>query len=61
MVDTEKVAELVKSCLPRVTDDVIRRIAQDIVADVEPIMHSLIRQAVAQERQQLFQNSYKNW
>lgn len=61
MVDMDKVAELVKSCLPRVTDDVVRRIAQDIVSDVEPIMHSLIRQAVAQERQQLFLNSYKNW
>lgn len=61
MIERDKVAEMVKSCLPRLDEDVVGRIAEDIARDVETIIYSLIRHAVAQEREQLFRSSFKNW
>lgn len=59
MVERDKIASMVKSCLPRVKEDDVKRISEDIVRDVESITYSLIRQTVAQEREQLYRNSLK--
>jgi F420-0:gamma-glutamyl ligase len=59
MIERDKIASIVKSCLPGLKDEAVIRIAEDIVRDVESIAYSLIRQTVAQEREQLYRNNLK--
>jgi hypothetical protein len=60
VIEREKIIAIVKSYLPQIKTDVVDRIADDIVKDVESIAHSMIRQTVAQQREQLYWNSIKN-
>ena len=54
MVDTKAVARVVKSYLPQAEQEVVDRIISDVRQDAENIIHSLIRQAVAQEKDKLY-------
>lgn len=60
MIEREKVTAIIQSHLPRVNAAIIDRIAEDISKDIESIAHSMIRQTVAQQREQLYWNSIKN-
>jgi hypothetical protein len=51
MIAREKVAEMVRSQLTLATEEVINRLTDDIVRDTEHKLYSLIRKAVAQERE----------
>lgn len=50
MVERDKIVEILRSYLPNIGEQVLGRIADDIVRDVESITHSIIRQTVAQKR-----------
>ncbi|MDR3591088.1 MAG: hypothetical protein P4N41_15650 [Negativicutes bacterium] len=60
MIEREKIIAVVKAYLPQIDAEVASRIADDIVKDVESIAYSMIRQNVAQQREQLYWNSIKN-
>jgi len=45
---------LVKSYLPQADNDTLDRIATEVKNDAEAIVHSMIRSAVAQEKQHLY-------
>ncbi len=51
MIERDKVAAIIRSQLTQATEEVINRLTDDIVRDTEYKLHSLIRQAVAHERE----------
>ena len=60
MIDKDKVVELVKSQLPQADDEIIQNITNDVVRDAEAVIRSMIRQAVAQEREHLYRRNSKD-
>jgi len=60
VIEREKIIAIVKSCLPQINAGVVNRIADDIAKDVEAIAHSMIRQSIAQQREQLYWDRIKN-
>ncbi len=51
MIAREKVVEMVRAQLAHATEEVINRLADDIVRDTEHKLYSLIREVVAHERE----------
>lgn len=60
MIEKDKIKDLIKSYLPQAENDAVENIAHDIIRDVEPIIHSMVRQAVSQERENLYRKSIKD-
>jgi hypothetical protein len=60
MIERHKIASIVKTSLPCLGEEVVDRIADDVIRDVESIAHSLIRRIIVQEREQLYRDSLKN-
>jgi hypothetical protein len=54
MINKDKVKEVIKSYLPQEENETIENIAHDLVRNVEIIINSMIRQAVSQEKENLF-------
>ena len=59
MIERDKLRDLVKSYLPQANNDVIEHISDDVIRDTEAVLHSMVRQAVAQERENLYKKSSK--
>jgi len=59
MIDKNTVFALVKSQLPLAEAAIVENITQDIVRDGEAVLHSMVRQATAQERENLFMKNRK--
>jgi len=59
MIERDKLRDLVKSYLPQVDNDVIEHISDDVIRDTEAVIYSMVRQAVAQERENLYKKSSK--
>jgi hypothetical protein len=55
MISKDEVGQIVRAYLPRAEAAVIERIVDDIVQVAEVIIHSMVRKAVAQERDKLYQ------
>ncbi len=56
MIVREKVVELVRAQLTQATEDVVKRLVDDIIRDTEYNLYSLIRQSVAHERENTLVN-----
>jgi len=54
MIEKNKLKDLVKSYLPQTKDATVDNISDDIIRDAESIIHSMVRQAIAQERENLY-------
>jgi hypothetical protein len=54
VIEKKELVNLIKSYLPQANGVTVDRIADEIKADAESIIHSMVRQAAAQERQQLY-------
>lgn len=60
MIQRDKIKEVIKSYLPQAENDTVENIAHDIIRDAEAIVHSMIRQAVSQERENLYRKNSKD-
>lgn len=56
VVNTDEVTRVVKTYLPWAETSLVDKITSDVIQDAENIIHSLIRQAVAQEREKVVSN-----
>jgi len=54
MIDKDKIKERIVSYLPRAGNDTIEDIAYHIIRDAEAVICSMIRQAVHQEKENLY-------
>jgi len=57
MIEKEKIQELIKSQLPQAKNETIESIGHDIIRDAESVIYSMIRQAVSQERENLYRKN----
>jgi len=55
IIEKEKLMTLIESYLPEADDATLDRIATAVKCDAEAIVHSMIRQVVAQEKERLLQ------
>jgi len=53
IIEKEKLMTLIESYLPEVDDATLDRIATAVKIDAEAIIHSMIRQEVAQEKENM--------
>lgn len=60
MIEKDKIMELIKSQLPQAENETVEEIAVSIIQDVEAIVHSMVRQAVSQEREHLYRRNNKD-
>jgi len=60
MIDKDKIKELVKSSLPQANSEVVEHITDDVIRDAEAAIHSMVRQAAAQERERSYQKRNKS-
>ena len=60
MIEKDKVSELVKTHLPQAEDEIIQRITCDVIRDADAVIRSMVRQAVAQERENLYRKNSKD-
>jgi len=51
MIDRDKIKELVKASLPQDQIGVVERIVDNIIRDVEAVIHSMVRQEIERERE----------
>jgi len=54
VIEKEKLIALIETYLPQSDNATVERIAIAVKVDAEAIVHSMIRQAVAQEKQHLY-------
>jgi hypothetical protein len=59
IIEMDKLKAAVRSYLPNIEEPVIENITHDILRDAESIIHSMIRQAVNQEREKIYRESNK--
>jgi hypothetical protein len=60
MINKDRIIELIKAQLPQVSNEVIETIAANIIQDVEAVIHSMVRQATSQEKEnQYWKNNKK--
>jgi len=57
MIDKRKIAEIVRTYLPKAEDDTVEGITNSIIQDAEAVIRSMLRQAVAQERESLYRQN----
>lgn len=60
MINKKKLYELVKSYLPQTEPAIIDDIANNVIRDAESIIYSMVRQAVNQERENLYKKNNKD-
>lgn len=60
MIEEDKLRTLIKSYLPQAETDTIDNIANNIIRDVEAVIYSMVRQAVNQERENLYRKNAKS-
>lgn len=60
MIEKDKLRALINSYLPQAEPDTIDNIANSIVRDVEAVIYSMVRQAVNQERENLYRKNAKS-
>ena len=60
MIDKEKVADLVKSYFPEADSQTDLRLVEEIISTVTPIIYSLARQLVSQEREAKYFSKKRN-
>lgn len=60
MIDRGKLQELIKANLPQAHEELVAEIANDVIRDAEAIIHSMVRQAVNQERENLYRKKSKD-
>ncbi len=51
MINKDSVIALIRAQIPRADDDVVENIAAEIIQDAEAIIHSMVRQATSQEKE----------
>ena len=54
IIEEERLRALVESYLPQIDNATVDRIATAVKIEAEAIIHSMIRQAAAQEKQHLY-------
>ncbi|MBP2655695.1 MAG: hypothetical protein H6Q73_3264 [Firmicutes bacterium] len=54
LIQDDLLLALIRTYLPQSDNDTLNRIATEVKGDVEAIVHSMIRRAVAQEKQNLY-------
>lgn len=59
MIDKRKIAEIVRTYLPKAEDNTVEGITNSIIQDAEAVIRSMLRQAVAQERESLYRQNNK--
>lgn len=53
MIDREKIIKLIQSYLPDANDKTLNRLADDIIHDIIPVMHTNIRKAANEEKSKI--------
>lgn len=59
MISKDKITKLIKSHLPQSDNKVIDDIANNIIQDSEAVIHSMVRQAVSQEKESQYWKNNK--
>ncbi|MDR3591780.1 MAG: hypothetical protein P4N41_19165 [Negativicutes bacterium] len=59
MINREQLIALIKSHVPNASEKVTSSIANDITQDIESIIHSMVRQAASQTREDLYLKNTK--
>ena len=60
MINKNRVMELVKSQLPQANSEVLENISASVIQDAEAIIHSMVRQATSQEKENQYWKNNKN-
>lgn len=50
MIDREKIIKLVQSYLPDANDKTLKRLAEDVIHDIIPVLHAGVRKAANEEK-----------
>jgi hypothetical protein len=59
MIIKSRVIELIKVQLPQADNEVTENIAASIIQDAEAVIHSMVRQAVSQEKENQYWKNQK--
>ena len=59
MINKNRVMELVKSQLPQANSEVLENISVNVIQDAEAIIHSMVRQATSQEKENQYWKNNK--
>ena len=59
MIDKNSIIALIRAQIPQANNDVVESISAEIIQDAEAIIHSMVRQATSQEKENQYWGNYK--
>lgn len=54
MINRVSIEESIRNSLPNLKQEIIQQLADDVILDILPVIHAIIRKVVAQEREKQY-------